>query len=460
MPINSFENFPMSWKPDKSQLTPPLYLALARQMEEDIRAGRLEANTKLPPQRELADFLDLNLSTVTKAYQICRQRGLIRGVTGRGTFVTPYANVSTSVVDQVEEHRIEMGTINPDLGCNGLLRDLAIDLLKGPLADTLFEYRHPMGTWHQRQMGARWLTRFGLHPTADEVQITSGVQNGLAVALTSLFSAGDRIAVDSLTYPNFIALAGLLGLQLVPVEGDGEGMRPDLLEKLCRTLEVKGCYLMPAGSNPTNRVCSPQRKRDLAAVIRRYDLVAIEDDNLAGLAEEPPRPLACEAPDHVLYLSGLSKPIGAGLRVAYLLAPARFREKLFRDGVNLNLKIPSLTTEIAAEAIRTGLTETILQTKRAASRARNAVFQEIFPKVPILPLAYTQWLPLPPDRTGQDCERAMDQRGIGVFGAERFAVGDDAPRHAVRLATCSPDGEASLREGLLTLRTWLAGAQD
>ncbi len=80
--------------------------------------------------------------------------------------------------------------------------------------------------------------------------------------------------------------------------------------------------------------------------------------------------------------------------------------------------------------------------------------------MPILPLAYTQWLPLPPDRTGQDCERAMDRLGIGVFGAERFAVGDDAPRHAVRLATCSPDGEASLREGLLTLRTWLAGEQD
>lgn len=67
----------MSWKPDKQKLAYPVYYSLADLMEQDIKSGKLAANTKLPPQRELADFLDLNLSTITKAYKLCEMRGLI-----------------------------------------------------------------------------------------------------------------------------------------------------------------------------------------------------------------------------------------------------------------------------------------------------------------------------------------------------------------------------------------------
>lgn len=75
MPVNSFENYPMSWRPDREKLTSPIYYCLADMMERDIKNGALIANTKLPPQRELADFLDLNLSTITKAYKLCENCG-------------------------------------------------------------------------------------------------------------------------------------------------------------------------------------------------------------------------------------------------------------------------------------------------------------------------------------------------------------------------------------------------
>ena len=69
MPINSFENYPMSWKPQLSDRTAPIYLKLAKQLEQDIKTGKLKPGDKLPPQRELADFLDLNLSTITRTYK-------------------------------------------------------------------------------------------------------------------------------------------------------------------------------------------------------------------------------------------------------------------------------------------------------------------------------------------------------------------------------------------------------
>ena len=81
MPVNSFENYPMSWKPQKTDLEKPYYLSIAARLEKDIFSGLLPENTKLPPQRELADFLDLNLSTITKAYKLCELKGLLYAVT-------------------------------------------------------------------------------------------------------------------------------------------------------------------------------------------------------------------------------------------------------------------------------------------------------------------------------------------------------------------------------------------
>lgn len=77
----------LTWKPEKSRLTRPVYQSLARALEEDIAKGILPAGTKLPPQRELANFLDIHFTTVTRAYKLCELKGLIYAVTGSGTFV-------------------------------------------------------------------------------------------------------------------------------------------------------------------------------------------------------------------------------------------------------------------------------------------------------------------------------------------------------------------------------------
>ena len=79
MPTNSFDNFFLSWTPDRKKLTRPYYLSLANALESDIISGKLASGTRLPPQRELADFLDLNFTTVTRAYNLCREKNLLYG---------------------------------------------------------------------------------------------------------------------------------------------------------------------------------------------------------------------------------------------------------------------------------------------------------------------------------------------------------------------------------------------
>jgi DNA-binding transcriptional regulator YhcF (GntR family) len=87
MPINSFENYPMSWKPAIDKTRKPIYKTLAMQLQQDILNGVLLPGTRLPSQRELADFLDLNLSTISKAFKMCELKGMLSAAVGSGTFV-------------------------------------------------------------------------------------------------------------------------------------------------------------------------------------------------------------------------------------------------------------------------------------------------------------------------------------------------------------------------------------
>ena len=97
----------------------------------------------------------------------------------------------------------------------------------------LMDYSNPCGFPHHLEAGRRWLAWKGLRREPDCVVVTSGVQNALVVTLCALFRAGDRIAVDAYTFANFIELAKMMGIELVPVAGDADGMRDAALDALC-----------------------------------------------------------------------------------------------------------------------------------------------------------------------------------------------------------------------------------
>src|SRR4051812_19311085 len=76
-----------SWLPDLSQGSGPIYVRLAERIEESIADGSLPAGAKLPPQRDLAYDIGVTIGTVGRAYALVRERGLVSGEVGRGTFV-------------------------------------------------------------------------------------------------------------------------------------------------------------------------------------------------------------------------------------------------------------------------------------------------------------------------------------------------------------------------------------
>jgi len=467
MPINSFEDYPMSWRPQKSKLEQPYYLSIATSLEKDILSGKLPENTKLPPQRELADFLDLNLSTITRAYKLCELKGLLYAVTGRGTFVSPGTSTQNTFLDK-GGGVIEMGMIKPFYENNQAVRNAARLVLQRKEATKLFEYSDPLGTKRQIKAALKWLQQLGVNAGEENILLSAGAQNALSVILTSLFGAGDKIVVDNFTYTNFKGLANFLHIQLVAVPADEYGMSPDGLLNLCRNTEVKGIYLMPTCSNPTGIFMPQSRRQELAELIRAFHLLVIEDDIYSfltayGQSAKDIKPFFSLVPEQTIHICSISKSLCAGLRVAFIAFPARYRELLVAGMLSINLKTVSLNSEIIAELIESGEAESIVKQKIASARKRNRIFQSVFPRSDPSSLSQTghierffHWLQIPGHLTSEELELLALQKGIHVLGSHRFAMQNENKSSYVRVAIASPDTEDALKTGLLILRSIFA----
>ncbi|MED3057506.1 aminotransferase class I/II-fold pyridoxal phosphate-dependent enzyme [Bacillus thuringiensis] len=110
------------------------------------------------------------------------------------------------------------------------------------------------------------------------MEIVSSVQNALAITLTAMFKPGNRITTDLYTYSNFIELAKMIHIQLVPIQGNEFGMLPDELGKQCSQLDIHGILLISSCSNLTTIMIADFRKKELAVIIRKHHLILIKDD--------------------------------------------------------------------------------------------------------------------------------------------------------------------------------------
>lgn len=458
MPFNSFLNYPMSWKPERNKLKRPVYLSLAEQLEKDIAGGFLAPGTKLPPQRELADFLDINFTTVTRAYRLCELKGLIYAVTGSGTFVAPSAAKSVTIsTENLKRESIDLGFVSSFESCNEMLSGTVASILKKRQFSQLLDYEYPTGMPHHKDAGVNWLKNINVQTDTDHIAVVSGTQNGLALTLLALFEPGNRIAVDTYTYANFIELAKMYHIQLVPISGDNEGMSAEELEAQHRLTTIHGAFLMPSCCNPTTIMISDRRKRELADVIKRHQMILIEDDIhaffTAGIVPDYQGALSSLVPEQSIYLCGTSKPLCSGLRVAYLVYPDRFREEIQKAIFNVNVKTSSLDAEIISELILSGKAFEILRRKCLLAEEMNALFFDFFPdrKDAGHPLSFFRWLPITDQRSGTQIEQELQDAGIRVYHSDRFLTGSRRKQTYLRIALSTVSSKEQLQKGLSIL---------
>jgi len=463
VPVNSFDNYPMTWKPNLSGRKPPLYKALAKLLEEDIKKGTLKPGDMLPPQRELADYLDINLSTVSRAFKLCEQKGMISATIGKGTYISSDVHVNSRMLSPTKTSElIEMGPTYPTYSQNEYVIKFIKKMLNQPNAAKFLQYVSPCGSLPQKLSAVKWLKKANLNTTEEHIILAYGGQNALCAILSSLFQVGDRIGTDPLIYSGMKTLAKMLGIQLVPIQQKDHEMSPLALRNYCKNQELKGIYLIPDYQNPTTHSMSFDTRKEIANIAKEYNLIVIEDAINSILSEDNSVPVAVLAPEQTIYISSTSKALCAGLRIAFIVASSSYQSALELALYNIDLVISPFNAEIIRALIDSSMADKIVKERKEMAITRNKLADSILNDYQLLgdKYCYFRWLLLPEGWTGKTFEACAKNAGVQVYCAERFAVGNSPVPAAVRIAITAPKDLEELENGLYILKAILKQADE
>jgi 2-aminoadipate transaminase len=225
-----------------------------------------------------------------------------------------------------------------------------------------------------RQVLAAYLGKRGVKAEASQILVSSGSQGVLDALGMVLISKGDRVAVEAPTYLGALQAFTPYEPEYVRLQTDDDGVIPDSLEAVLRQGGVKFVYLVPNFQNPTGRTIPGPRRHAIADLIRRYDTILVEDDPYGELRYrgEPQVPIQTLAPDHVVYISTLSKIFAPGLRIGFCLAPLVIRRWLVIVKQGVDLHTSTFNQALACEYIDGGYLASHLPKIIALYRPRQA----------------------------------------------------------------------------------------
>ena len=461
----------MDWQPRISARRGPRYKAIADGLAEDIEAGLLDPGMRLPTHRALAGRLGVTVGTVTRAYAEAERRGLVAGQVGRGTFVNPLRDKAPALLLGPAILGDDTPLLAKILRPASLPAPEFIDLdhlrpAQGPHMHALASTIQALGTTAnlaafladapragervRRVAGARWFARLGISVTAKRVHSTAGARQALHAVFAMLGAPGDIVLTDALTYPGIQPIAALLGLKLHCVLADDDGMLPDSLQLACWSSGARLLYLMPTLHNPATTTMPKQRRLDLAAIARKYDLRIIEDEVCGVLAGERIDSFTTLAAERTFGVTSLEMGIAPGLGAGFVTAPQASSAAL-RAAIEASGAQPApMPAAIAVRWIEDGTADRLLDWQRSELAARNQIAREILAgqRIKSDAMAPHVWLELPEPWHAGDFARRLADRKIRLTPATKFTPDHAAAPQAVRISLGAAPDRETLRKGL------------
>jgi DNA-binding transcriptional MocR family regulator len=462
--MTTFDKVRSDWTKPIASFTGPRYLAIVRALELALASGDVQTGDRLPPQRDLAQHLSVNIGTIGKAYTTMQERGLVASRVGRGTHVIhrekedgPRSLWNHSAA----QNFIDLSHSFPD---NAPVHPAIAEILRewpsGIDVPTLLARQIDAGLPQHRWAGAQWIGRFGIEGSPENVMVTCGGQHGIVLAMAALSRPGDTILTEELAFYGLKSAANMMGRSLAGVRMDGEGLTPENLDIVCRRTGGKVLFCTPTLHNPTTAVMSLARRLEVLEVCRRHDVMIVEDDVWNFMLDIPAVPFAVLDPERTVYITSFSKIIGPGLRIGFLRTPQR---ALHAFGVALRattLMASAISAEYIAKLIASPPLEYIVRSVREEARARQEILAEILPAANIItkPDAYYAWLKLSNGWSADAYVKMAEKRGVGITSFTVFEVSSLNHSDAVRICLNGAPDRAALGEALGCLRGLLLEA--
>ncbi len=436
------------------------YVKLADTIAEEIADGTLRPGDRLPPQRSFAYERKIAVSTASRVYAELLRRGLAVGEVGRGTFISGDARRGAAALSEPRAIRIDLEFNYPMLPNQTAMIAKSLNGLEKPAAlDAALRQATSVGTPAIRSLGAEYLSQGAWSPAPEQLVFTGNGRQSIAAALAAVVPTGGRCGVEALTYPFIKGIAARLGIALVPMAMDEDGVRPDSVEKAHREAHLSAIYIQPAIQNPLGMTMPAARRADLLRVVERLRLPIIEDNVYGFLDDEPP--LAALAPDACIFIDSLSKKVAPGLTLGFIVPPHRLRESVIASVRSGGWTASGFAFAAAERMMSGGTIAELAGLKRLDARARQKLAIDRLSGFEIKSngKCYHLWLTLPAHWRSQAFVAAAARRDIALTPSTTFAITPGHAPNAVRLALAAPTMD-QLDSGLQTLVALLHGRED
>jgi DNA-binding transcriptional MocR family regulator len=431
------------------------YLKLANAIAAEIADGTLKPGDRLPPQRDFAYDRKIAASTASRVYAELLKRGLVVGEVGRGTFISGDAKRGVAAPGEPRGIRIDFEFNYPILPDQTALIAKSLAGLEKPAAlDVALRQATSVGTPAVRNAAASYLSQGAWSPAPEQLVFTGNGRQSIAAALAAVVTTGGRCGVEFLTYPFIKGIAARLGISLVPLAMDENGVRPDSVQKAHREAHLSAIYIQPVIQNPLGMTMNAARRADLLRVAEKLKLPIIEDNVYGFLDNEPP--LAALAPDSCIVIDSLSKKAAPGLSLGFIVPPRRLRESMMASVRSGGWTASGFAFAAAQRVIEDGTVAELARLKRLDARARQKLAADHLQgfEIQTNDKCYHLWLTLPAHWRSQTFVAAAARRDIALTPSTTFAVSPGHAPNAVRLALAAPTMD-QLDTGLRTIAAML-----
>lgn len=421
------------------------YRSLADALKGLVLDGRLPLEARLPGERRLAEALGVSRITVSAALDRLRADGFLISRVGAGTFTAlPFSRAERleglfHVVPGAEV--VNMATAVLPAGAHvHAAYARALESLPAHLPGHGYD---PVGLLPMRRAAAETYDRAGLPTRPDQIVVTAGAQNGLAILLRAYGRPGDAVVIDHPTYPHAIEAIVRAGMRPVPVALTPSGWDIDGLIATIERVRPRLVYLIGAHQNPTGHVMAAEDEARVARAVAGAGGLMVMDDTQRELWFDRPPPAPAAPGPYVVRLGSMSKTWWGGLRIGWIRAEVEVADAVVRARASLDLGA-AVIEQLAAAHLMAG-DQTPVVERRLALRSREAALFARLTRV--LPTWQTTrptgglslWVALPRPAIAALVVEA-GKRGVVIAPGTRFGI-DGAFQRFVRLPYCLPEAD-------------------
>jgi 2-aminoadipate transaminase len=436
----------------------PLYKQLAEAVRSLVEQGVLQAGERLPATRELAGRLGLNRTTVSAAYAVLEESGLLEGQVGRGSFIAQRSTFSPGAGPDWEallpalefpagtgrKVEISFASSRPDAEAFPVaaFRRLSKEVIEGPEAAQILQLGSPHGYPPLRRYLLEQAQAAGIAQPGDDLIVTNGCQQGLDLLARVFFAGADpqnrTIILEDPVYHGLVRVFSRAGANLMSVPVDAAGMDVNALEEIVRQTKPRMIAVTPSFQNPTGATLPLERRKHLLELARRFGLVLAESDIYSELRYEGsalPSLKQLDTAGNTILLGSYSKVSFPGLRVGWIIAPRSVIARLAEAKQLSDLHSDQLSQAVLLRFAQSGELARHLERTRAAGAERLEAALRACTRY--LPAGATfsrpaggmnLWIELPAPLTAETLLSRVEERGVNFLPGGYFSAKRPHPR--------------------------------